>query len=158
MKHVALIALVLGGCATPFERCEEIDKNPYGLTEDYAEGDVETRRAKFEELRKEREPKMGFNEFLMKVKRSTTFRWNRYGSMEACVASLDAEDQALAGQINGLFDAAAQPRGATVTQAVGVVTPVSVPPTKDLTVLRECLNYCDKVAEFKSQCVTRCYQ
>ena len=156
MKYaIVLVALSLGACATAYERCSEITANPYGIDLDDPVGSEERLQAAM------KESKLSEEQFRAQLKARTKFEWQRYGSINACVSALEAQDAVTASQINGLIETAAAPRGQTVTQPVGFqpgyVAPYVYKPV-DYGLLRDCDDYCHRVADNPAACRARCRQ
>ena len=153
MKYaIVLVALSLGACATPYERCSEITVNPYGIDLD----DLVGSEARLQAAMKE--SKLTEEQFKARVRAQTKFEWHRYGSLDSCVASLAAQDAVTASQINGLIETAAAPRGQTVTQPVGFQPGYVAPKPVDFVLLRDCEDYCRRVADNLAACEAKCRQ
>lgn len=85
MKYLSLVLVLFStACATTYERCSQVTEMPYGLSLGMSDEEV---FARF--------PGESKDEIAKKVLAGTKFEWNRYGSMDACVAYKEREKQAI---------------------------------------------------------------
>jgi len=156
MKNVIIVlAFSISACATAHNRCESLSENPYGFREDSTKEEYE---AKFKEIKEKHFPTLSTEEAIERIRAATKFEWQNYGSMNACIASKEARDRALAYQLDGFIDAAQRaavpPENNTYAPATAVV---EVKKHKSMVELGECVDLC-KLSRFESQCRARCYQ
>lgn len=94
MNKVLMIALSmsLGACATTYERCTEVTDNPFEI-ENPRTATVRDLQVIYAEQGYKNQ--MSFQEFYGLVQAKTRVEWQRYGSIDQCIARKDASDQAI---------------------------------------------------------------
>ena len=81
---IVLVALSLV-LATAHERCSEITVNPCGIDLDDPVGSKHGQAAM-------KKSKLSEEQFRAQLKARTKFEWQRYGSLNACVSAMEAQD------------------------------------------------------------------